>query len=192
MSIISRLFLPDYLRQDPAWMYPRILVGAGGTLTHSFQAKYNITHVINCADDDMSPPWFRARYPDNYTSLNAIDSVRVNILSWYPKFEETLRRYLREGTGTVYVHCHAGMNRSGFLAMAYVCSNMGLDADSLVRAARRQRPCILQNPVFMDQVKEFINGRVQSEKAERVHNDTDSNRNIGLTTSGDGPDPTRV
>jgi len=161
---MSFLFTPTYLRDPPAFFHPRILVGPGAFLTPSFAKKYDITHVINCAFDDDSPIWWRGRYPIQYKVLNAIDNAHVNILDWYSIFETTMHRFLRDGTGIVYVHCQAGMNRSGSLALAYACKNLGMDFDQLVQSVRRQRPCILQNPVFTNQVKEFINGRVQDSK----------------------------
>jgi hypothetical protein len=163
MSILSHIFgIPDYLKLPPAYFHSRVLVGAGAMLTPAFAETHRITHVINCAFDEDSPSWWRMRFPQKYKVLNAIDSVRVNILDWYPVFEETLQAFLREGDGSVYVHCQAGINRSGFLALAYSCKNLGMDLDTLVASVKRQRTCILQNPVFMNHVKEFINGRVQN------------------------------
>jgi hypothetical protein len=161
MSILQHIFTPNYLRDPPAFFHPRILVGPGVFLSPYFAQKHDITHVINCAFDDDSPSWWRNNNPDKYKALNAVDSVQRNILDWYPEFEKTMHQFLREGNGVVYVHCQAGMNRSGSLALAYTCKNMDMEFDALVQSTRRQRPCLLQNPVFMNQVKEFINGRVQ-------------------------------
>ena len=170
MSLLSLLFTPTYLREPPAFSHPRILVGPGAFLTPAFVEKYGITHVINCSFDEFSPPWWRTRFQSKYKVLNAIDSLQTNILDWYPEFEVTLQRFLREGTGMVYVHCQAGMNRSASLALAYTCKNLGMDLDTLVTSVRRQRPCILQNQVFMKQVKDFVNGRIQdSENAGQPH-----------------------
>lgn len=96
--------------------------------------------------------------------MRAIDSPLHNILDWYPAFETALRTFLREGTGVVYVHCQAGMNRSAFLALTYVLKNFRQSMDVFIPSVRRQRPCMFQNVVFMNQVKEFINGCIQSEK----------------------------
>jgi hypothetical protein len=181
--------VPEYLRQPPAWFYTRILVGPGQFLTPSFAAKYGITHVINCAMDEYSPQWFRKRHPTRYRVLNAIDSPEVNILTWYPRFEAALYQFLLESDGVVYIHCQAGMNRSGFLALAYVTKNFGVDLGGLVRAAKIQRPCILSNSVFMNQVKEFIyNGRLSNSKDTGLRLDVDSG-NIRLPSSGYRAEP---
>lgn len=179
--------IPDYLRYPPAWFYPRILVGPGAFLTQRFVAERNITHVINCAMEGDCPEWFPSRFRKNYECLHAIDSQYVNILDWYPKFEETLHRFLRLGSGVVYVHCQAGMNRSGSLALAYVCKNFCLPLDEVITATRRQRPMLFQNPVFMNQVKDFINGCISRSENTRLDVDRVHDRNSGLFTPDDRP-----
>jgi atypical dual specificity phosphatase len=175
--------IPEYLKQPAAWFHTRILVGAGNFLTPQFASINKITHVINCAMEYDSPKWFRSEHPEKYECIQAIDSIAVNILDWFPKFETAMLKFLREGDGVVYVHCQAGMNRSGSLALAYVCKHFHLDLDAMVVTVRRQRPVLLQNPVFMNQVREFINGRIQSEKNTRLDVDRVHDGNSGLFTS---------
>ena len=177
--------VPDYLRYPAAWFYPRILVGPGAFLTQRFAAEMNITHVINCASDGDCPEWFPERFHEKYVCLNAIDSPFTDILIWYPKFEEKLHEFLRSGSGVVYVHCQAGMNRSGSLALAYVCKNFHLPFEDVLLAVKKQRPVLLQNLVFMNQVREFINGCIQSQKNTRLDVDRVHDGNSGLFTSDD-------
>ena len=159
---------PVYMRHPPAWFYSRVLVGAGEMLTPSFVRHHNITHVINCAQEADSPDWFKKALPERYFCLNALDSLESNILTWYSKFEEVLRRFLQSGGGTVFVHCQCGINRSAFLALAYVCKNFGLDMNSVVLSTRQARPCMFTNAVYRRQVEDFIrNGRVQSPQDTR-------------------------
>lgn len=174
-----------YMQQPPAWFSTRILVGPGEMLTPRFARENRITHVINCAQDLFCPDWWKLQHPEKYVVLNAIDSHQHNILDWYPLFEMSLRKFLREGPldGVVYVHCQAGMNRSASLALAYVCKNYDLPFEPVVAAVRRQRPIILQNPVFMTQVKEFINhGHLSSAENTRLDVDRVHIRNLGLFT----------
>ena len=170
MNVLT-LLRPEYLRQPPVWFYGRILVGAGPMLTPSFVQKYKITHVINCAMPEDSPVWFRRQAsvapmaPSRYECLGAQDQLDVNILSWYPRFEEILCRMLREpGSQTIFVHCQCGINRSAFLTLTYITKNYGLPYDETFKSLKRQRPCMFTNSVFTKQTKEFVNGRVQSEK----------------------------
>ena len=160
------MFIPSYLREPPAYFHTRILVGPGSFLTPHFAKRHNITHVINCAFDGECPIWWKIGHPDKYVCLNAIDSPFHNILNWYPEFESTMRAFLREGNGVVYVHCQAGMNRSASLALAYVAKNFHQSVDVVKVLTLRQRPCMFQNTVFMNQVNEFINGCVQSTESQ--------------------------
>jgi hypothetical protein len=184
--------IPDYIRQPAAYFHTRILVGPGAFLTPAFANERNITHVINCAFDGDSPKWWRNVHSNRYMCMNAIDSPFHNILNWYPKFEETMKRFLREGNGVVYVHCQAGMNRSASLALAYVVKNFHQPFHPFKMAVLRQRPCMFQNVVFMNQVEEFINGCVSSEKDTRVDNTGDSNRDAGLNPQGNDSNTQRL
>jgi hypothetical protein len=143
----------------------------------------NITHVINCASDGDCPEWFPKRHPEKYLCLHAIDSAYVSILDWYPAFEAKLHAFLRSGSGVVYVHCQAGMNRSGSLALAYVCKNFHLPLEEVVVATKRQRPVLFQNLVFMNQVKEFINGCLSRSQNTRHGIIRVHNGNVGLFAS---------
>lgn len=149
---------------QPAWVYPRILLGAGNQLTPIFTAKYNITHVVNCAFAGDCPEWWRKNHPGNYAELHAIDSMAVKILDWYPEFENWMRFFLRSTDGTVFVHCKAGVNRSAYLVLTFVSKNFGIDFRRLLAAVRRQRPIICDNSAFMRQVEDELYGRVQSEE----------------------------
>ncbi len=178
------------MQHPPAWFSSRILVGPGEMLTPRFARENRITHVINCAQDIFCPDWWKQQHPDKYVVLNAIDSLQHNILDWYPQFEHSLRAFLRQGPleGVVYVHCHAGMNRSASLALAYVCKNYDLPFLPVVAAVRRQRPCILQNQVFITQVKEFINhGYLPSAENTRLDVDGVHSRDLGLFASDHRP-----
>lgn len=172
----------------PAWFHPRILVGAGHMLTPSFVEKHRISHVINCAFSPDSPRWFRSVHPDKYYVLEALDGP-VDILVWYPRFEQVLHDFLREGNQTIYVHCQAGMNRSAFLALIYVCKNFQMDMDTVIAATRRQRPIMFQNMVFMNQAKDFINGCVSRAEDSGI-SERSKNGDTGLSPSRGDTDPT--
>jgi len=184
--------IPDYLRQPPAWFHTRILVGPGAALTPRFVATYKITHVINCAFDEDSPGWFRLAYLDRYACMEAQDTPLHNILSWYPLFEAYMKRFLRESHGVVYVHCQAGMNRSAFLALAYVSKHFSMNPEDMIPILKRQRPCMFQNVVYRNQVKEFINGYLQSSQDSGNIDKRNNIGDTGLRTSGNRTEPARV
>lgn len=140
---------------DPsAKVHPRIIFGPGYRLTKDYVTKHSITHVINCADDDCSPVWFKRLYPKHYACIEAEDSPTANILQWYPLFESIMRSFLKAlDSKTIYVHCQAGVNRSAFLTLAFVCLNFGYDYHSTAKSIIQQRPCALQNPAYQQQVE---------------------------------------
>jgi hypothetical protein len=142
-----------YQLDPPALVHPNILVGAGEMLTPAFAKKYGITHVINCAEDAVSPSWFRDEFPTRYYCLNAVDALNVNILKWYPEFKAIMKAYLQHPESkAIFVHCQCGINRSAFLAMMYACDVFKFKYADTELAIIRQRPCALTNVSFQKQV----------------------------------------
>jgi hypothetical protein len=141
----------------PAKVHPKIMFGPGFYLTDKFITKHTISHVINCADDSILPSSVKRQFGDKYVALHAIDSPTVNITDWYPLFESKMNDYLRDPSSKiVYVNCHMGMNRSGFLLTLYACMKFGYTYEAVTRAILLQRPCALMNPVFHEQVQDYI------------------------------------
>jgi hypothetical protein len=144
---------------DPvANAFPRIWIGDGNRLTKQFMSSFNITHVLNCADDAACPSRIKSTLtPDRYTCLDAVDSLHVNIFKWYPKFKTAMDTYLRDPSCKgVYVHCQAGMNRSAFLAAAYIMRTFGVSFADCIQRIVSQRPCVMTNPAFQSQLIDFV------------------------------------
>jgi hypothetical protein len=157
LSVGIRRQSKGYLNDPPAQIHPMILIGAGAMLTPEFVKENRISHVINCAQDEMCPSWFSSAYPDKYKCINAIDSIHVNIVGWYPDFKETMQKFLREpGCTKVFVHCQCGINRSAFLTLLYVCDVFGFSMPKTHLSILFQRPCALTNTVFSRQVFDFL------------------------------------
>jgi protein-tyrosine phosphatase len=143
--------------EPPAKIHTNIIFGPGLYLNPGFVRTHNITHVVNCAFDKDSPLWFRTKFPDNYVCLEALDSMDENILKWYPKFEQTMNTFLRTpGSANIYVHCQCGINRSGFLALLFVCKKFGYSFELASSAILKQRPCALTNSEYKRQVKSHL------------------------------------
>jgi protein-tyrosine phosphatase len=78
------------------------------------------------------------------------------IKDYYPTFEKVMDMFLREPTCMcVYVHCVAGMNRSATLLAAYLHKRFGIPMEKVVEVMAKQRPCVLTNPSFVEQLEEF-------------------------------------
>lgn len=150
-------------RDNIACVYPQILVGAGCQLTPEYALRAQITHVINCAFPEDSPPWFKKINPDRIVTLGAIDSSDVSILDWYPAFEHAMSLFLRDPECKhVYVHCQCGINRSAYLALAYVIDHFDIPMDVAALNLVYQRPCALSNPAFWSQLQTFANSRASN------------------------------
>jgi protein-tyrosine phosphatase len=89
--------------------------------------------------------------------LEALDSHEEDIRKWYPKFEETINGYLRDSDlGNIYIHCQCGINRSGFLALLFVCKKFNYSFKLATDSILKQRPCALTNSTYKEQVIEYI------------------------------------
>lgn len=149
----SRNRSQGWIKDPVALPFPRIYVGDGLRLTPTFMEHMDITHVINCADEsacsvDLSD--------DKYTCLNAIDDIRANIFEWYPQFKQTLDKFLRDPTcKNVYIHCQCGMNRSAFLAAAYIIKTFRVSFEQCILKIVNERPCVMTNPSFQKQLIDF-------------------------------------
>jgi len=142
---------------SPARVHPKIMFGPGFYLNESFIEDHNITHVINCADESAVPSNIKDQLSGKYVCLNAIDSFHVSIIDWYPPFEQFMNKFLRDNESKViYVNCQMGMNRSGFLTALYLCLKFKYPYETVTKAILLQRPCALSNPVFHQQVQDYI------------------------------------
>ena len=157
-----RPFSRGYLYDNTALAYPRILVGAGLYLNPVFTNFRQISHVINCAENEACPVGARNVYlPDRYVCLDSPDNQQVHLLNaFYPQFEHAMDNFLRSPDCTcVYVHCQAGMNRSATLAAAYVVKRFGVPLSNVIENMGKQRPCIMTNPSFQRQLAEFASNK---------------------------------
>ena len=145
-------------QHDPlANPFYRLWIGDGHRLTSELARLHSITHVINCADDSACPPAMKEAFLQNYTCLDAVDAIDVNIFVWYPLFKLTLDKYLQDPTCKgIYIHCQAGMNRSATLGAAYVIKTFRVPFVPFMQRMIQQRPCIMTNPSFQLQLVSFV------------------------------------
>lgn len=145
-------------RNDPiARVHPRIYLGSREEVDLFTFHTNNITHAINCAEEGWTVKWFKHEYPDRYECMNATDSDEFDILSVYPKFEDTMNRFLADSeTKNIFIHCQCGINRSAFLLLVYLCKKFHYKIDDAVKCILQQRPCCFQNKVFRKQVTDYI------------------------------------
>jgi len=144
---------------DPiAAVFDRILLGPGLHLTPMFIRRHQVTHIVNCAEKSACPAWASTHAgPSRYISLGAQDAMGFPLIrDYYEAFEKVMDIFLRDpGCRCVYVHCQAGMNRSATLLAAYLHKRFGIPMEKVVEVMAKQRPCVMTNPSFVEQLEEF-------------------------------------
>ena len=61
----------------------------------------------------------------------------------------------RRGGDTVFVHCRAGVSRSGMVVVAYLMFEHGWTRDEALDFVRTKRPLVRPNPAFMERLAEW-------------------------------------
>jgi len=61
----------------------------------------------------------------------------------------------RDAGRTVYVHCAAGVSRSGMVTTAYIMARYGKTRDEALEFVRRGRPITNPNPAFLERLLEW-------------------------------------
>jgi protein-tyrosine phosphatase len=75
-------------------------------------------------------------------------------------FEKTIRfihQCLKNGSGSVLVHCVYGQSRSACVCVAYLMAKKHMTLLDAFNAVQTARPCIYINPGFMKQLGMFQN-----------------------------------
>jgi protein-tyrosine phosphatase len=67
-----------------------------------------------------------------------------------------MNKFMKEDNGTIFVHCHLGINRSAFLSLLYVCLKFDYDMKSTIKVMLINRPCVFMNKHYRKQVVEYI------------------------------------
>lgn len=157
----KRMDWDKYSRNSRGWsvdpiaiVHPRIYIGPCFNITEKIFERYDITHAVNCAGPIFNIPWIPT---DKYKCINAEDSTEFDITSVYPLFESIMNKFLADSNcKSIYVHCQAGINRSAFLVLMYVCIKFQYKMDYAVKNILLQRPCCFRNSAFRKQVTEYI------------------------------------
>jgi hypothetical protein len=153
-----------YRRNSKGWkldpiarIHPRIIIGSANSVDLYTMSAYDITHVVNCAEDWVSSKWFENEFPDRIVCIGALDNRTEDITKWYPSFESSMNQFLADpDCKTIYVHCECGINRSGFLTLIYMCLKFGYTIEKVIKSILIQRPCMFTNLEYRVQSIEYI------------------------------------
>jgi hypothetical protein len=83
-----------------------------------------------------------------------LDGTRVPSIEWLRRVVDFIDTNRRAGR-TTYVHCRAGVNRSGLVVTAYVMFEHGWGRDQSLAFVQSKRPQVLPNPSYMRLLSEW-------------------------------------
>lgn len=133
---------------------PNLFIGSQTAAENLEELKRNkITHILNATTD---LPFYFENLPEkfSYFRANMIDSVAMDITS-NGILDECLKfieNAITKG-GKVFVHCQAGISRSGSIVVAYLMKTQHLTYEEALIRARKVRGCICPNAGFEKQLK---------------------------------------
>jgi hypothetical protein len=83
-----------------------------------------------------------------------LDAGRAPDLVWLRRVVEFIDSQRRDGS-TTYIHCIAGVSRSGMVATAYLMYRNGWERDTALAFVRSKRPQIEPNAAFLQLLREW-------------------------------------
>ena len=95
-----------------------------------------------------------------------LDAGKAPGVDWLRRMVEFVDARRRAGA-TTYVHCAAGVSRSGLVVTAYLMHEHGWTRDEALAFVRRKRPHVRPNPAFMQLLAEWEQVLKGGEGAER-------------------------
>ena len=160
--------ITSLVRQPP---YPNIPPkGATKVLPHLYLGNYedavdvptliayNITHVVNTVEERHSCSTGQPFYEEagiKYMGFSSDDVADYPILSRHFQCVYEFIEAARGCGGVCLLHCHAGVNRSGALCVAYVMLHLGVGPVTAVRLVLAARGSLLSNDSFIERIVEF-------------------------------------
>lgn len=109
-------------------------------------ASLSVNHVLNLARDDEYRPGQHEAVAAAYTATG-IGERRLGVTDYGHLPPELLEAavtsivgWLEQPSGTTYVHCRAGWQRSAAVAAGVVAIREGLEIDDALDAVRRRKP----------------------------------------------------
>lgn len=82
------------------------------------------------------------------------DAPPAPSIEWLRKQVDWIRAQRKSGQN-VYVHCAAGVSRSGMVVVAYEMDERGISRDEALALVREKRPEVRPNPTFMKLLDEW-------------------------------------
>mmetsp|Transcript_4340 Transcript_4340/g.9351 ORF Transcript_4340/g.9351 Transcript_4340/m.9351 type:complete len:190 (-) Transcript_4340:141-710(-) len=134
------------LSKGPAEILPHLLLGSQDDARDvKTLQRLGVTHVLNCAAATVrTGAAFYAPAGIKYTEFVAQDEQGYNIMQHYDLLA-SLANEVASTHGRLFIHCEAGVNRSGTLCLAYHVANSGMPLLESARHCKERRGRICTN-----------------------------------------------
>jgi protein-tyrosine phosphatase len=120
-----------------------------GALNKALLKQHNIRRVVQI-QDSVTTPFFPGMFA--YLTYAVVDVSCCDIAPLLPQALPFIAQGIASGEA-VFVHCDAGMSRSGSVIVAYLMASRSLSYVEALREARKARACIAPNPGFAEQLR---------------------------------------
>ena len=144
ISLLNFIFTDDYMN----YIIDNIYLGNREAASNEeYLKEYNISTVINCADDLTSV------YKDlKFMELRLYDRDEQNL---FPKFDVAYKYIKLHSKNNILIHCSVGKSRSASLVIFYMMKEKGWDYDTCYRYVKERRPIIEPNGGFEAQLRDY-------------------------------------
>mmetsp|Transcript_146204 Transcript_146204/g.379899 ORF Transcript_146204/g.379899 Transcript_146204/m.379899 type:complete len:207 (+) Transcript_146204:177-797(+) len=144
----------------PAQILPHLLLGGGNDARNIDElARLGVTHVLNVAGGEViTGPEAYEKRGIRYSQIKSEDTQEYDIMQHFAEFAELADEAAAAG-GRVFVHCFAGVNRSGTLCVAYHAVHTGMPLLDSARYCKQRRGRICTNSGFQVQLFNFARKR---------------------------------
>mmetsp|Transcript_30125 Transcript_30125/g.65761 ORF Transcript_30125/g.65761 Transcript_30125/m.65761 type:complete len:198 (+) Transcript_30125:65-658(+) len=146
----------EALSRGPAEILPHLLLGSLDDARNVAGLKrLGVTHVLNCAAANaLTGAAMYKPFGMEYSEFVAEDCQGYNIMQHYDKLA-AMAASAQAASGRLFVHCEAGVNRSGTLCVAHHLAQTGGPLLASARHCKAQRGRICTNPAFQIQLFHF-------------------------------------
>jgi protein-tyrosine phosphatase len=115
-----------------------------------------ISHVLNMAPIEVpTTAEFYAEEKMDFKAIVAKDEFDYDVMQHWPEARAYLDAALNEQNGRVLVHCQAGINRSGAIAVAYMMVTRRRHLVDAAKSAKRKRYQLITNLNFQLSLVKF-------------------------------------
>ena len=148
---------PCRLQDSPAELLPHLFLGNYMDARNTRRLRdLGITHVMNCASvrSEVVNPYPEGSGVVGYLSFTADDADDYDMVQHFEDARNFIDDAYASG-GRVLVHCAQGINRSGFIVVAYLMVSQRLDVIEATEYVKTHRGLLLTNKSFQKQLIQF-------------------------------------